>query len=165
MPVILPIFFFKYIYLFINFWLCWVFVAAHRLSLVAASKGYSSLLCAGFSLRWLLLSWSKGSRRVGFSSCGSRALERRLSSCGTWAQLLHCMWVLPGPGLEPVSPALAGRFSTTSPPGKPSIFVLYSLKLFYSMHTIFKINIIISDNLSISPYIVTISLIMHFLLF
>ena len=78
-------FFFKYIYLFINFWLCWVFVAAHRLSLVAASKGYSSLLCAGFSLRWLLLSWSKGSRRVGFSSCGSRALERRLSSCGTWA--------------------------------------------------------------------------------
>ena len=29
------------------------------------------------------------------------------------------MWDLPGPGLEPVSPALAGRFSTTAPPGKP----------------------------------------------
>ena len=28
------------------------------------------------------------------------------------------MWDLPGPGLEPVSPALAGRFSTTAPPGK-----------------------------------------------
>ena len=27
---------------------------------------------------------------------------------------------LPGPGLEPVSPASAGRFSTTAPPGKPS---------------------------------------------
>ena len=26
---------------------------------------------------------------------------------------------LPGPGLEPVSPALAGRFLTTVPPGKP----------------------------------------------
>ena len=26
---------------------------------------------------------------------------------------------LPRPGLEPVSPALAGRFSTTAPPGKP----------------------------------------------
>ena len=39
---------FHFIYLFI-FWLRWVFVAAHRLSLVAASGGYSSLRCAGFS--------------------------------------------------------------------------------------------------------------------
>ena len=36
------------------FWLCWVFVAVGRLSLVATSGGYSSLRCAGFSLRWLL---------------------------------------------------------------------------------------------------------------
>ena len=28
------------------------------------------------------------------------------------------MWDLPGPGLEPVSPALAGGFSTTAPPGE-----------------------------------------------
>ena len=28
------------------------------------------------------------------------------------------MWDLPGPGLEPVSPALAGGFLTTVPPGK-----------------------------------------------
>ena len=28
------------------------------------------------------------------------------------------MWDLPGPGLEPVSPALAGRFLTTVPPRK-----------------------------------------------
>ena len=28
------------------------------------------------------------------------------------------MWDLPGVGFEPVSPALAGRFSTTAPPGK-----------------------------------------------
>ncbi|XP_049553846.1 uncharacterized protein LOC101280547 [Orcinus orca] len=28
------------------------------------------------------------------------------------------MWGLPGPGLKPVSPALAGRFLTTAPPGK-----------------------------------------------
>ena len=26
---------------------------------------------------------------------------------------------LPDPGIEPVSPALAGRFFTTEPPGKP----------------------------------------------
>ena len=29
------------------------------------------------------------------------------------------MWDLPGPGLEPVSPALAWGFLTTVPPGKP----------------------------------------------
>ena len=34
------------------------------------------------------------------------------------------MWDLPRPGLEPVSPALAGRFSTTVPPGKPQGFLL-----------------------------------------
>ena len=54
-------------------------------SLVAVSGGYSSLRCAGFSLQWLLLLRSTGSRRTGFSSCGSRALERRLSNCDTRA--------------------------------------------------------------------------------
>ena len=29
------------------------------------------------------------------------------------------MWNLPGPGIEPMSPALAGGFLTTEPPGKP----------------------------------------------
>ena len=78
------LFFFLIIY-FIYFWLCWVFVAAFRLSLVAVSGGYSSLWCTGFSLRWLLLLLSMGSRHAGFSSCGLRALERRLGSCGTRA--------------------------------------------------------------------------------
>ena len=49
-----------------------------------------------------------------------RLQTRRLSNCGTRAQLLCGMWDLPRPGLEPVSSALAGRFSTTVPPGKPS---------------------------------------------
>ena len=48
-----------------------------------------------------------------------RLRMRRLSNCGSWAQLLHGMWDLPRPGLEPLSPALAGRFSTAVPPGKP----------------------------------------------
>ena len=48
-----------------------------------------------------------------------RLQTHRLSSCGSRAQLLHGMWDLPRPGLEPMSPALAGRFSTTAPPGKP----------------------------------------------
>ena len=48
-----------------------------------------------------------------------RLQTRRRSNCGSRAQLLRGMWDLPRPGLEPVSPALAGRFSTTAPPGKP----------------------------------------------
>ncbi|KAJ8796338.1 hypothetical protein J1605_018016 [Eschrichtius robustus] len=48
---------------------------------------------------------------------------RRLSNCGSRAQSLRGMWDLPRPGLEPVSPALAGRFSTTAPPGKPECFL------------------------------------------
>ena len=31
------------------------------------------------------------------------------------------MWDLPGPGLEPMCPVLAGGFLTTAPPGKPHI--------------------------------------------
>ena len=60
----------KFIYFF---WLCWVFIAARGLSLVAASGGYSLLRCAGFSLQWLLLLQSMGSRHAGFSSCGTWA--------------------------------------------------------------------------------------------
>ena len=48
-----------------------------------------------------------------------RLQTRRLSNCGSRAQLLRGMWDPPRPGLEPVSPALAGRLSTTAPPGKP----------------------------------------------
>ena len=52
-----------------------------------------------------------------------RLQTRRLSNCGSRAQSLRGMWDLPRPGLEPASPALAGRFSTTAPPGKPGNMV------------------------------------------
>ena len=48
-----------------------------------------------------------------------RLQTRRLSNRGPRAQLLPGMWDLPRPGLEPVSPALAGGVLTTAPPGKP----------------------------------------------
>ena len=48
-----------------------------------------------------------------------RLQTRRLSSRGSRAQLLRGMWDPPRPRLEPASPALAGRLSTTAPPGKP----------------------------------------------
>ena len=54
-------------------------------SLVVESRGHSSLQFTGFSLWWLLLLRSTGSRHAGFSTCGSRALEHRLGSCGAWA--------------------------------------------------------------------------------
>ena len=56
-----------------------------------------------------------------------RLRMRRLSSCGPRAQLLRGMWDLPRPGLEPMSPALAGRLSTTAPPGKPRKFFFKNL--------------------------------------
>ena len=59
----------------------------------------------------------------GLSSCGSWALEHRLS-CGAQAWLLCSMLDLPGPGIEPMSPALTGRFFTTEPSGKPYLFYI-----------------------------------------
>ena len=56
-----------------------------------------------------------------------RLQTRRLSSCGSQAQLLRGMWDPPRPGLEPVSPALAGGFLTTAPPGKPLKCILVQL--------------------------------------
>ena len=66
------------------FWLCWVFIFLHGFPLVAVSRGYSSLWCVGFSLRWLLW-WSPGSRHTGFRSCSSWTLERGPSSRGAHA--------------------------------------------------------------------------------
>ena len=62
-----------------------------------------------------------------------RLQTRRLSNCGSRAQLLRGMWDLPRPGLEPVSPALAGRLSTTVPPGKPTI-IFKSGKVYVTQH-------------------------------
>ena len=60
---------------------------------------------------------------------GHRLQTRRLSSCGSRAQLLRGMWDLPRPGLEPVSPASAGRLSTTAPPGKPPLCLFIWISL------------------------------------
>ena len=48
-----------------------------------------------------------------------RLQTRRLSNRGPRAQPLRGTRDPPRPGLEPVSPALAGRPPTTAPPGKP----------------------------------------------
>ena len=82
-------FFFNKFILFIYFWLHWVFAAACRLSLVAVSGGYSLLPCVGFSLPWLLLLQSTGSRCTGFSSCSTWAQQLWLA--GSRAQAQQCV--------------------------------------------------------------------------
>ena len=71
--VLIDILFFNLFILFAYFWLHCVFIAACRLSLAVASRGYSLLRCMVFSLRWLLLLCSTDSRCTGFSSCDTRA--------------------------------------------------------------------------------------------
>ena len=81
------LYYFVKFYLF-YFWLCWAIVAAHGLSQVALSRGYSLVAVSGFSLWWRLLSRSTGfSRCSGLSSCSQQAPEHQLSSCGAQAQL------------------------------------------------------------------------------
>ena len=124
------LFFFLIVYLFI--FGCLGLCCCVGFSLVAVSRGCSLLECVGFSL-WLLFLLGRTGCRVcqhsncgglvvvahELSSCSSQAPGHRLSGCGVRAQLLCSMWDLPRPGTEPVSPALAGRFFTTEPPGKP----------------------------------------------
>ena len=50
------------VFLFIYFWLCWVFIAVHGLSLVWQVEATLQLQCEGFLLRWLPLLGSTGSR-------------------------------------------------------------------------------------------------------
>ena len=65
-----------------------------------------------------------GSRYAGFSSCSSEALARCLSNCDAGAQWPLGVWDLPGSGVEPVSPALAGGVFAIEPAGTPLDFSL-----------------------------------------
>ena len=108
-----PCLFFLYINLFIYLYL---FLAV--LDLRFCARAFSSC-----DERGPLFIAVHGPLTVAASPVAEHRLQtRRLSSCGSRAQLLCGMWDLHGPGLEPVSPALAGGFSTTAPPGKsPSL--------------------------------------------
>ena len=89
----------------------------------------SSFLCEGFLLLWqvgaTLHRGARASHYRGFSRCGAQAPD---------AQAQH-LW-LTGPAAprrvgssqtraRTRAPALAGRFSTTVPPGKPVFFIFY----------------------------------------
>ena len=70
-----------------------------------------------------------------------RLQMHRLSNCGSRAQLLRGMWDPPRPGLEPVSPALAGGLPTTAPPGKPPMFPFWLC--FPILESSLKVNIMV----------------------
>ena len=69
-----------FIYLFVCFWLCRVFTVSTGFSPAEATGGSSLVVVLG------LLWQSKGFRaQVGFSNCGSQALEHQLNSWATEA--------------------------------------------------------------------------------
>ena len=105
-------------YLFIYlFGLCWVFVSVQGPPPSCGKRG--SLFIA-----------VRGPLTIAASLVAEHRLQtHRLSCCGSRAQLLRGMWDLPRPGLEPVSPALAGRLPTTASPGKPFIKYFTSVLL------------------------------------
>ena len=96
-------------------------VGESRLRLRLHGSRASVLLAAGSGHRlrgcrlWTQAQWLPAPD-TGSGAAGS---GHRLRGCGAQAWLSCGVWDPPGPGIEPVSPALAGRFFTTEPLGKP----------------------------------------------
>ena len=113
-------------------------LSAVGFSLAAVSGGCSIAVAShwgGFSC------WGAQTlRRMGFS-CGSQTPGHRLSTCETWASLLHSMCDLAGSGIVLTSPALGGGFFTTEPPGEPK-------KCFCSIKNLVTGNTFIWGNIS-----------------
>ena len=97
-PLSILDFFFK-AYLFC---LCWVLLAV---------SGLSQLQCWGFSVQWLLLFWSTGSREYGLPQLW--LLDSRAQAQQLWSLGLIPLRHFPRRGLEPVHPTLAGTFLAT----------------------------------------------------
>ena len=126
----------------------WGFLGSHsylfKFSIFTFGCAVSSFLCGLFCScgeQGLLACCRVPAPHVSsFSYCGCRALEHRLCSCGTRAYLLHGTWDLPGPGIEPISPALSDGFFTTESPGKPCYIVF---TLVYAQKNVLKMMLLI----------------------
>ena len=86
-------------------WAVWVFAAVCR-------RCSSCLAWLHIALAPLL--WSTGSTARGLSSCSSQALENSPQESHTGSAAPRQVG-FPGPGIEPVSPALAGGLADSSP--------------------------------------------------
>ena len=84
--------------------------------------GFSLVVVHGLQSMWAPKLWHVGTLVVayGLSSCGVWAPQHVgsvVAACGLSCPAA-CGILVPRPGMEPVSPALEGRFLTTGPPGK-----------------------------------------------
>ena len=115
MSFLMSLFYFIFIilYIFKNLfiWLHWVFVPMRGLSLVVASRGYSS--CG---------TWA--SHCSGFSCCGAWALGTRAQQL--WLTGLVALWHVGSSRTRAQIhvPCIGRRFLTAAPPGSPSLFYL-----------------------------------------
>ena len=119
--------FFIFLFLFLFYFLKFLFII-YLLCLFLAVLGLRFCARAPSSCgEWgPLFIAVRGPVTIAASPVAEQRLQTlRLSSCGSRAQSLHGMWDPPRPGLEPASPALAGRLSTTAPPGKPHFFIFW----------------------------------------
>ena len=84
----------------------------------------------------------------GFSPCGPRALEYRLSSWAHGLSWPRSMWDLPRPGIELVSPALVDRFLTTR---KVQVFSFDAAQLLFQVTVLVYLNQHTWAHLSVLP--------------
>ena len=90
-------------------------------------------------------------------STGSRVhglQQLRLAGSRVWAQELWCAVPgarLPRPGIEPMSPTLAGGHLTTGPPGKPNNYVLIEISEVTIIYMQFKEIEILDTFYSVTP--------------
>ena len=124
-PLVTPKFFF--FFLFIKFiYLFNLFIFGCVGSSLLCVRAFSSCSEWGplfIAVRGLLFVVAFLVAEHGVQTCGLQQLW--LTGSVVVARGLSCSAALPRPGLEPVSPALAGGFLTTAPPGQPPVFVFY----------------------------------------
>ena len=117
---------FNFIYSFFFFGCFQVFVAMWAPSICAEQGLLSS--CA-----------ARASHCGGFSCCRALALGcMDFSNHGTQALLLWSMWNLLGLGMEPMSPALAGEFLSSGPPGKSRLYSFLITKRLLPTPSLFR---------------------------
>ena len=126
--------FLHFILFFFIFFIYFIFLFMAVLGLRFYARAFSN--CSKWGPLFIAV---RGPLTIAASLAAEHRLQTcRLSNCGSRAQLLRGMWDPPRPGLEPVSPALAGRFSTTAPPGKPPLhFILIFVLLEFFLNAPF----------------------------
>ena len=124
--------------------MCFIYLFMAVLDLRFCARALSSC-----GKRGPLFTTVRGPLTIAASPAAEHRLQmHRFSNCGSRAHLLRGMWDPPRPELEPVSPALAGRLSTTAPPGKPNNhFYNLGVFLFFIFRYMSYIRIIKQDHI------------------